>query len=99
MRPDVERLEARRLLTSVTEYPVPLVGGLNAQPSEITAEQSGGPIGALFFIEAQGNEIGTVTAGSPNPQPYSARLATGANPEGITTDEGGDVWFTENGAN
>jgi len=98
-RPTIERLESRCLLTTVTEFSVPLVNGLNAQPSEILS----GPFGEQFlFIEAQANQFGWISnANSPNPQPYpfAPSLAPGANPEGLTLDSSGDVWFTENGAN
>jgi streptogramin lyase len=86
-------------LTTITEYSLPLVNGSNAQPSEIASGASGGPTGKLWFIAAQGNEIGSVSTTNPDPHPYPASLGTGANAEGITTDSVGDVWFTENGAN
>ncbi len=98
-RLNLGRLESRRLLTTVTEYPVPLVNGLSAQPSEIAAGPSDLPIDTLWFIEAQGNGIGSLNVRSPNPQPYRFSLAAGANPEGITVDPSGSAWFTENGAN
>jgi len=92
----VELLESRRLLTTITEYPVPLVNGNNASPIEITP----GPNGTLWFIGSGGNEIGSLSTTSPNPEPYPRSLPSGSLPLGITLGpDGNKIWFTELAAN
>ena len=88
----VESLESRRLLTTITEYAVPLIGGTNSAPSGITIE----PNGTIWFIESGGNEIGSLTTSSPDPQPYAGSLPSGSLPSGITVGPGGNkIFFTE----
>ncbi|MFI5457824.1 MAG: DUF6923 family protein [Isosphaerales bacterium] len=92
----MELLESRRLLTSITEYAVPLANGSNASPAEITA----GPNGTLWFIGSGGNEIGSLSTASPNPEPYPGSLPAGSLPLGITLGPDGNlIWFTEFAAN
>src|SRR6516165_756788 len=79
-QPCVELLESRRLLSNITEHPVPLVNGQNATPSEITV----GPNGTLWFIEPGGNAIGSLSTTNPNPVTYPGSLPSGSLPTGIT---------------
>ena len=96
VQPCVEPLESRRLLSSITEYPVPLVNGKNASPSEITV----GPNGTLWFIESGGNAIGSLSTTNPNPALYPGSLPSGSLPTGITLGpDGNTIWFTELAAN
>jgi virginiamycin B lyase len=74
------------LAQTVTEFPIPTAG---SSPSGIT----GGPDGALWFTETQGNKIGRITTAGvitefPIPTPNS-------QPNGITTGPDGALWFAE----
>ena len=97
-QPCVELLESRRLLSSITEYPVALVNGKNTSPSEVTV----GPNGTLWFIESGGNAIWSLSTTNPNPTPtpYPGSLPSGSLPMGITLGpDGNTIWFTELAAN
>ncbi len=95
-QPRLELLESRRLLSSITEYPVPSVNGKNPSPAEITV----GPKGTLWFIEPGGNAIGSLSMTNPNPATYPGGLPSGSLPMGITLGpDGNTIWFTELAAN
>ncbi len=88
----MELLESRRLLTSIQEYPVPLIGGANAAPTGITIA----PNGTLAFIESGGNKIGSLSVSNPaNIQSFPQTLPANAVPEGIALGPDGNIWFTE----
>jgi streptogramin lyase len=94
--PCAELLESRLLLSTITEYPVPLVNGKNGTPAEITV----GPGGSLWFIETGGNAIGSLSATNPTPTIYPGSLPSGSLPTGITLGpDGKSIWFTELAAN
>lgn len=81
----LEPLESHRLLSTINEYPVSLVGG------EITTEG-----GNLWITETNG--IGSFSPSRPNNvQVYSQGLPTSPPPglEGITTGPDNNIWFTE----
>jgi streptogramin lyase len=89
-RPCVESLELRQLLSTITEYSVPLVGGKNGQPAQITV----GPNDTLYFVEPGTNSIGSVSVTNPNPVTVTT-LPTGSIPDSITLGPDGNLWFTE----
>jgi streptogramin lyase len=89
-RPCVESLELRQLLSTITEYSVPLVGGKNGAPSQITVD----PNGTLYFVEPGTTSIGSVSVTNPNPVTLT-NLPTGSIPDGITLGPDGNLWFTE----
>ncbi len=88
-RPRVESLESRRLLTTITEYSVPLVGGANGQPSQVTV----GPNDTLYFAEPSADAIGSVGVTSPKPVTVQ-NLPSGSSPDGITLGPDGNIWYT-----
>ena len=95
-RPYVESLESRRLLTTITEYSVPLVNHQNTQPSQIAV----GPNNTLYFVEPGANAIGSVSTASPDPATIAnLTLPSGANPDGITLGPDLNIWFTETFSN
>ena len=88
----LEPLESRCLLSSITEYSVPQVNGIDAGPAEITSDG-----GKLWFTDQHGNAIGTIDPANPTSvQSYSQGLS-GSLPVGITTGPDGNIWFTELG--
>jgi len=99
------RLEQRRVpaqaAIEITRIPQPMTGGVTeyalptagSAPSGIVA----GPDGALWFIEALGNNIGRITTNGaiseyPIPTPRSLPYAIAAGPDGA-------LWFSESGGN
>src|SRR5437588_1710994 len=80
----LEGLEERYLLTaSITEYPVPLAGGL-LQSITVGAD------GALWFTANAAGKIGKITTtGVVTEYPIST-----TDPEGITSGPDGALWFT-----
>ena len=93
-RPCVESLELRQLLSTITEYSVPLVGGKNGAPSQITV----GPNDTLYFVEPGTTSIGSVSVTNPNPVTVTT-LPAGSIPDGITLGPDGNIWFTETATN
>jgi streptogramin lyase len=92
----VEPLESRRLLSSITEYPLPLVNGKNASPADISV----GPNDTLWFIEPGANAIGSLSTTNPNPALFPGGLPSGSLPMGITLGpDANTIWFTELAAN
>jgi virginiamycin B lyase len=89
-RPCVESLELRQLLSTITEYSVPLVGGKNGEPSQITVD----PNGTLYFIEPGTTSLGSVSVTNPNPVTVT-NLPAGSIPDSITVGPDGNLWFTE----
>ena len=88
----MEPLEARRLLSNVTEYPV--TGGSSTGLSQITA----GPNSTLWYTENSASVVGSFTTSNPNPQPYLT-LSAGSAPDGIALGSDGNLWFTEQAEN
>jgi streptogramin lyase len=95
VRPRVEALESRRLLSvTINEFPIRTSPG----PTQITA----GPDGNLWFTEASVNNIGEI-----NPITHAVAqfpLLTTSQPNGITAGgiaagPDGNLWFTEIQAN
>jgi len=75
---------------TVSEFTIPTaVSG----PAEITA----GPDGALWFTEANGNNIGRITTTGTFTE-FTVPTA-GSVPAGITAGSDGALWFTENRGN
>ena len=86
LRPRLLELEARRLLASITEYPIPTG---SSYPQGIAA----GPDGALWFTEQIGNNIGRITtAGVVTEYPIPT---AGSQPIGIVAGPDGALWFTQ----
>jgi streptogramin lyase len=82
----LEALESRRLLSGITEFPVP---GPAFLPGQIAA----GPDGNLWFTDGLGNTLGMI-----NPTTHAfTELTLPANyilASGITSGPDGDLWFT-----
>jgi streptogramin lyase len=91
----LERLESRRLLSVVTEYPAP--NGSNGTPSQITVGPNN--TNTLWYTDPGGNVIGSLNTSSPSPQSYNQTLPAGSIPDGIALGPDGNLWFTEQGAN
>jgi virginiamycin B lyase len=88
--PDLEALESRRLLASITEMMVP--SGGKAGPDGLVA----GPGGTLWFADYNSDKIGVVSANTHKMTEY--QLPTNnAQPLGITLGPDGNIWFTESG--
>jgi virginiamycin B lyase len=89
-RPEIERLESRRLLTTISEYPLP---SASAQPLAMTT----GRDGSIWFIEQAANAIGTInpvtgavsSIAIPTPNAYAYGIAAGPD---------GKIYFTEESA-
>ncbi len=88
--PDLEALESRRLLTTVSQILVP--SGIHAGPNGFAA----GPGNSLWFTEFNADKIGVV-----NPATHAITefpLPTNnAEPLGITEGPDGNMWFAESG--
>jgi virginiamycin B lyase len=85
----VEGLEGRALLASITEFPIPSNSG---SPNQIVA----GPDGNLGFTENDpvSNAIGRITTDG---QIAEFEIPTfGGSPFGITVGPDGNLWFAEN---
>jgi len=75
---------------TITEFPIPTT---NSAPFGI----AGGPDGALWFTEANSNQIGRITtAGVISEFPIPT---AGSDPYGIAAGPDGALWFTEVGSN
>jgi len=87
----LEPLESRRLLTSISDFSIPTA---NSSPVAITT----GPDGNLWFTENNANTIGTI-----NPTTHAISQFTvsnpGSEPYAIVTGSDGDLWFTDDGNN
>src|SRR5690242_15684244 len=92
VRPRLERLEDRRLLsTTITEFPVPTP---NAAVQRITT----GPDGNLWFTEQGVNQIGMINPATHAISEFRVPTAN-AGPREITAGPDGNLWFTELKAN
>jgi virginiamycin B lyase len=88
----MESLESRCLLTTITEFKVPLVGTLSPTPTEIAIQ----PNGTAWFIESGSNTIGTFNVTNPNPQTSNVAVPASSLPSGITVGpDGTSIYFTE----
>jgi streptogramin lyase len=87
----LEPLESRRLLTSISDFSIPTAV---SSPAAITT----GPDGNLWFTENNANTIGTI-----NPTTHAISQFTvsnaGSAPDGIVTGPDGSLWFTDDGTN
>jgi streptogramin lyase len=82
-RPQLEVLEARRLLSA----------GFNEFVASNAIAIATGPDGNLWFAEDTGNRIGRIT---PSGTVTEFNVPTAhSNPEGITAGPDGNLWFTE----
>ncbi len=90
-RPVIEPMEARQLLATVAEFPVPTA---NSNPIGIVA----GSDGNLWFTEILGNKIGMINPTTHAATDFAVPTAN-ANPYGIAAGPDGNLWFTENAAN
>jgi streptogramin lyase len=93
-RLQVEGLEGRALLASITEFVLPSRGILG--PAGSANQIVTGPDGNLWFTENDPvfNAIGRIT---PSGHVTEFKLPTdGGNPFGITVGPDGNLWFTEN---
>jgi streptogramin lyase len=93
-RLQVEGLEGRALLASITEFLLPQHGIL--PPSGSANQIVAGPDGNLWFTENDtvSNAIGRIT---PSGQITEFKVPTdGGDPFGITVGPDGNLWFTEN---
>ncbi len=86
VRLQVEGLESRRLLTAITEFPIPTA---HSTPLGITS----GPDGNLWFTEQFVDKIGQI-----NPTTHAIAEfplpSAGVELAGITTGPDGNLWFT-----
>jgi virginiamycin B lyase len=87
-RPVLELLEARALLTTITEYPT---SAKTVVPTAITT----GSDGNLWFIEQVGNAIVRLNPTTHAMTPFSNGLPAHAILSGITSGPNGALWFTE----
>ena len=87
-RLDLEPLEPRRLLASISEITVP--SGLAAGPDRITA----GPGDTLWFTEYNSGQIGVVDAATQKVTEFPL-TERNSQPFDITTASNGTIWFTE----
>ena len=86
-RPGCESLESRRLLTTITEYPLP--SGIPSDPEGIVT----GPDGNVWFTEPGVAKIGKI-----NPATHAVTeisLPFGMTANSITASPDGDLWFTD----
>jgi streptogramin lyase len=92
-RPVLDALEDRSLLTTINEYPVPLLAGSGVSGlSGITT----GPDGNLWFTEDEAGKIGRMTPSGALTEfalPFSS-----CQPNQIVTGPDGNLWFTEDAA-
>ena len=95
-RPQVERLEGRALLASITEYPI-TVG--TPSPGNGLVGITGGPDGNVYFTDTLNNAIGQITpSGTITELPLSGPVAGGFfknGLDGITLGADGKLAFTE----
>ncbi len=86
VRPALELLEPRRLLSSVSEKAV------SGDPTQLTF----GPDGNLWYTEPSANLIGVFDTGTSTAVKQVGTTVTDGNPPGIaaTSGPGGAVWFT-----
>jgi streptogramin lyase len=88
--PMMEVLEARCLLSRITEFPIPTNF---ARPVSVRPGQDGN----IWFSEYMVNKIGRITpGGSINEFPIPT---TNSYPGGIATAPDGNIWFTETHGN
>jgi virginiamycin B lyase len=87
-RPELQQLESRRLLASITEFPLP--SGSSSAPDGIAA----GTNGDLWFTEFNADKIGTIDAASRKITEYPLSTPF-AQPFRITRGPDGNFWFTE----
>jgi streptogramin lyase len=90
-RPVLEDLESRRLLSGISEFPIPTA---NVLPTDIAA----GPDGNLWFTQSIGDEIGminpTTHVVTEIPLPNSVGFM-GADLVSITAGPDGNMWFSD----
>ncbi len=85
----LERLEGRQLLSSMTEYTIPTS---IPRPTDVTS----GPDGTLWFAEDNGDKIGRITTAGTVTE---FGLPDGSAPDYITTGPDNNLWFTDPGNN
>jgi streptogramin lyase len=95
-RPGVECLEDRRLLSAVTEFPLPTNSSLSYSPN---AALTAGPDGNLWFgvTAAAGPAIARITPAGTLTE-FSLPAGYYGTPSSLTVGRDGDLWFTEDTA-
>ena len=87
VRPEVDALEQRRLLTTIHE-----LGGLTEGSGPLVVVQ--GPDGNLWFTEFDAAKIGRITP-SGTVTEFSAGIQARSQPVGITVGPDDNLWFAE----
>ena len=83
---------------SITEFPVPSIGGAPVEPWSITS----GPDNALWFTDLDRNDIDeiAITATLPDPDIHEFPIpTTGSEPMSITEGSDDNLWFVEKNGN
>jgi streptogramin lyase len=86
-RLSLEPLEARNLLSPITEFPIPTG---NSAPAGIAT----GSDGNLWFAEERANQIGRITPAGTVTGEFKIHTA-GSQPYGLAAGPDGNLWFTE----
>lgn len=86
--PAFEMLEARTLLSAITEFSWGVTA--SSSPHSIVA----GPDGNVWFTEGMGNRIGRITPTGEITE-FSAGLTPNSYPDSITNGPDGNLWFIE----
>ncbi len=93
LRPALDSLEPRCLLTSISEYPVLVSAGHPGDAKQLTL----GLNGNIWFTEPTANEIGIFNPTNQSVSQESLSGTIGADPPGITatgTGSNAAIWFT-----
>jgi streptogramin lyase len=97
-RPELEGLEVRALLTTITEYPILTSdpGANGTAPGGVGyGIASGG--GYLWVAETGSGQIARIDPNNPGAAPLQIAARTGALPYDLVVDPQGRVWFTDEG--